>query len=147
MTEGRSVRAALNVPPGARPDLLVVEATPDQRRALAANATLIAQTLRIGQIADADAVPEGAIPIVIGAMTLALTIAGLIDLPTEKARLTKEIAAHAVDIARTAKKLASPDFVAKAPEEVVEENRERLATAEAAKARLEGMVVRLGSFG
>ena len=42
----------------------------------------------------------------------------------------KEVASLDGDIARTAKKLDNPDFIARAPEEVVEENRERLAEAE-----------------
>ena len=40
--------------------------------------------------------------------------------------------------------LANADFVARAPEEVVEENRERLADAEASKAKLEAALARLG---
>ena len=42
-------------------------------------------------------------------------------------------------------KLGNQDFVARAPEEVVEENRERLAEAETAKARLEAALSRLGA--
>ena len=43
----------------------------------------------------------------------------------------------------TTKKLANADFVARAPEEVVEENRERLAEAVGAKAKLENALSRL----
>ncbi len=146
VSEGRSVRAELNVPPAARPDLLIVDATDEQRRVLADNAGVIAQTLRVATITDVGAMPAGAIPLVVGGLTLGLAVADLIDLPAEKSRLAKEIAAHAADIERTAKKLANPDFVARAPEEVVEENRERLAKAESAKARLETMVERLASL-
>ena len=67
--------------------------------------------------------------------------------PPRRARLAKEIAALAGDIDRTAKKLANPDFVARAPEEVVEENRERLADAEAAQDRLDAALTRLGAVG
>jgi valyl-tRNA synthetase len=79
--------------------------------------------------------------------TFALPVAEFIDLAAERARLAKEIAGHALDIEKTARKLANPDFVARAPEEVVEENRERLAEAEAAKAKLEGALARLGGAG
>ena len=58
-----------------------------------------------------------------------------------------EVASLAADIDKTAKKLANPDFVARAPEEVVEENRERLAEATAAKARLEAALGRLLGMG
>ena len=91
--------------------------------------------------------PPGAVPLVVGGVTLALEVGDLIDLPTERARLTKEIAAHAIDIDRTARKLGNAEFVAKAPEEVVEENRARLSAAEGAKARLEVMVERLEILG
>ena len=81
------------------------------------------------------------------ALTGALSIAGLIDLAAERTRLSKEIAGLAADIDRTEKKLGNPDFVARAPEEVVEENREKLAEAQAAKARLEAGLARLASVG
>ena len=74
-------------------------------------------------------------------------MADFIDITAEVARLRKEIGALAGDIDRTAKKLANPDFVARAPEEVVEENRERLSEAEAAKAKLEAALQRLETVG
>jgi valyl-tRNA synthetase len=143
VSEGRSVRSELNVPPSARPPLLVIEADEAQRKVLLANAPVIAQTLRVSEVRVEAAAPEGAIPYVVAGATLALPVAEFIDLAAERARLTKEIAGLAQDIERTAKKLANPDFVARAPEEVVEENRERLAEAEAAKAKLESALSRL----
>src|SRR5690606_20067521 len=143
VSEGRSVRAELNVPPGARPVLLVLEADERQRAVLEANAAVIAQTLRVEGVRFEASAPDGAIPYVVEGATLALPVAEFIDLAAERARLAKEIAAHAADIERTAKKLGNPDFVARAPEEVVEENRERLAEAEAARAKLQGALARL----
>ena len=67
------------------------------------------------------------------------------DLAAERARLGKEVATLASDIERTAKKLDNADFIARAPEEVVEENRERLADAQTAKAKLEAALSRLGA--
>ena len=75
--------------------------------------------------------------------TLALPVAEFIDLAAEKTRLVKEIAGHVSDIAHVMKKLGNPDFLARAKEEVIEENRERLAEAEAAKAKLESALNRL----
>ena len=72
-------------------------------------------------------------------------LAGFIDLAAERARLGKEVATLASDIERTAKKLDNADFIARAPEEVVEENRERLADAQAAKAKLEAALSLLGA--
>jgi valyl-tRNA synthetase len=74
---------------------------------------------------------------------MALPIAEFIDVKAELARLAKEIGVLDQDVQRTAKKLANADFIARAPEEVVEENRERLAAAQAAKAKLEAALGRL----
>jgi len=147
VSEGRSVRAELNVPPGARPDLLIVEASPAQREILERSAPVICQTLRVASVRAVERAPDGAIPFVVEGATLALPVAAFIDLAAERARLTKEIAALASDVAHTAKKLGNPDFVARAPEEVVEENRERMAEAEAAKAKLEAALQRLAGVG
>jgi valyl-tRNA synthetase len=147
VTEGRSVRAELNVPPGARPALLIIEADESQRAVLLANAAVIGQTLRVGEVRLEAVAPEGSIPFVVEGATLALPVAEFIDLAAERARLTKEIAGHASDIAHIGKKLGNPDFVARAKEEVVEENRERLAEAEAAKAKLESALGRLTAVG
>jgi valyl-tRNA synthetase len=143
VSEGRSVRAELNVSPRARPELVIVEATDDQRKALTANAAVIAHTLRSGALTTSREVPQGAVAMVVGGATLALALKGLVDIPAERARLAKEIGGHAQDIDRTARKLANADFVSRAPAEVVEENRERLALAEQAKSRLEALLTRL----
>jgi valyl-tRNA synthetase len=145
ITEGRSVRQGLNVPPAAQPALLVVDATPAQRDVLGASAALVGRLLRVSEVRFVDAAPSGSIPYVVDGATLALPVAEFIDIAAERARLTKEVASLAADIDRTAKKLANPDFVARAPEEVVDENRERLADAETAKAKLEGALARLGA--
>jgi len=145
IAEGRSVRAELNVPNSARPPLLVVGATEAQRKVLQDAAPLIMQMLRVAEVKVVDAAPAGAIPYVVEGATLALPVAEFIDVAAERARLSKEVANLAADIDRTAKKLANADFVARAPEEVVEENRERLADAEAAKAKLEAALARLGA--
>jgi valyl-tRNA synthetase len=145
ISEGRSVRAELNVPPSARPPLLVVETTDAQRRVLEGSAPLLVQLLRVSEVRFVEAAPEGSIPYVVDGATLALPVAEFIDLTAERARLSKEVANLASEIDKTSKKLGNPDFVARAPEEVVEENRERLADAEAAKAKLEGALARLGA--
>jgi valyl-tRNA synthetase len=145
ITEGRSVRQGLNVPPAAQPALLVVDATPRQREILGASAALVGRLLRVSEVRFVDTVPVGAIPYVVDGATLALPVAEFIDIAAERARLAKEVASLASDIDRTAKKLANADFVARAPEEVVDENRERLAEAETAKSKLEGALARLGA--
>jgi valyl-tRNA synthetase len=141
--EVRSIRAETNVPPQARVPLVLVGADALTRERLVANGALIERMTRLSSLGPADSAPAGAVQFVIGQTTGALAIADVIDVAAERTRLAKEIAARAADVERTAKKLASPDFVARAPEEVVEENRERLAEAESAKTRLQGALERL----
>ena len=142
VTEGRSVRSELNVPPSARPELFVAEADPRQRAILEANEALIATTLRVSGLRFEPA-PAGAVPFVAQGVTAALPVASFIDLQAERARLAKEVGTLGGDIERTSRKLANPDFVSRAPEEVVEENRARLAEAEAARAKLQAALQRL----
>jgi valyl-tRNA synthetase len=140
--EGRSVRSELNVPVSAKPPLLVTEAGPRERRILAENAEAIRKLLPVSEVRF-DGADAGAVPFLAEGAAFALPVAEFIDLAAEKTRLAKEIAALAGDIERTTKKLANPDFVARAPEEVVDENRERLDEAETAKRRLAAALKRL----
>jgi valyl-tRNA synthetase len=134
--EGRAVRAELNLPPPARPDLIIVEASAEQKEILAANAALIAHTLRAGRLRIEKTIPADAVAFVADGATFAMPIGGLIDIAAEKTRLRREMDVQASDIERTLRKLANADFIAKAPAEVVEENRKRLAEAENTKSRL-----------
>ncbi|MBW8813854.1 MAG: valine--tRNA ligase [Caulobacterales bacterium] len=147
ISEGRSVRQGLNVPLSAKPPLLVLEASDAQRATLEANAAQVAQLLRVSGVQAVDAIPPGAIPYVVAGATFALPVAEFIDLAAERARLTKEVASLDGEIRKIAGKLGNADFVARAPEEVVEENRERLAEAQGAKAKLEEALQRLGAVG
>jgi valyl-tRNA synthetase len=145
--EIRSIRAEMNVPPSAKPALTVVGAGAETKARLARHRDLLLTLARLDSAREAGAAPAGSVPIVMGEATGALAIAEFIDLAAEKARLTKEIAGHVGEIEKVGKKLGNPDFLARAKEEVVEENRERLAEAEAAKAKLEAALSRLESVG
>ncbi|CAN1529872.1 ValS Valyl-tRNA synthetase [Caulobacteraceae bacterium] len=144
VTEIRSIRAEMNVPPGARIPLTLSGASAETLDRLARHNDLILTLARLGS-AQAGEAPAGSAPFTIGEATAAISIAEFIDLAAERARLTKEIAGYVSDIERVNRKLGNPDFLAKAKEEVIEENREKLADAEAARARLEAALERLQS--
>jgi valyl-tRNA synthetase len=146
VTEVRQVRAEANVPNSARPPLSLVGAAAATRERLSRHRDLILSLARLDAVREAEAAPKGAAPFVIGEATGALSIAEFIDVAAEKARLAKEIAALGADAEKTRKKLSNPDFVARAPEEVVEENRERLAEAEEATDKLKAALQRLESI-
>jgi valyl-tRNA synthetase len=147
VSEVRSIRSEMNVPPSARAPLTLVGAGDVAKARLVRNRDLIVSLGRLESVKEAETAPAGAVPFVIEEVTAALSIAGFIDLAAEKARLAKEIANFAGDIERTAKKLDNPDFVARAREDVVEENRERLTESKIAKAKLESAMDRLVALG
>jgi valyl-tRNA synthetase len=69
----------------------------------------------------------------------------VIDLSAEKTRLDKEMAKAEADIKRVDAKLANEKFVANAPEEIVEEEKEKRAEAVARKAKILEALERLRS--
>jgi valyl-tRNA synthetase len=143
VSEVRSVRAEMNVPGGAFVPLVLVGADADDRaRAERWDATL-RRLARLESIGFADEPPPQSAPVVVGRTAAAIPLGAIIDIAAEIVRLRKEIAKLDGDIASTEKKLANADFVAKAPEEVIEENRERLASAQSKRARLQEALRRL----
>jgi valyl-tRNA synthetase len=59
----------------------------------------------------------------------ALPLAGVIDISAERARLQKDMAKEDSEIDKIDRKLGNEQFVAKAPPEVIEEQRQRRADA------------------
>jgi len=143
ITSVRSVRSEINVPPGAMVPLVVVGAAPATVDRLATHDALIKRLARAAEVTVADAPPKGAVQTVVGEATIALPLAGVIDLDAERARLTKERDKAEKEIAKINAKLGNEQFVSKAPEEVIEEQRERLAEAEALVAKFTAALERL----
>jgi valyl-tRNA synthetase len=143
VTEIRQLRAEMNVPPSAKPPLAFVAPDATTAGRMDRHRDLILTLGRVSELAAADSAPAGAVTFVSGGATAALSLAGIIDLAAERARLEKEIAAFDSDIGHVNKKLGNPNFVARAAPEVVEEQREKLAAAEAGKAKLQAALARL----
>ena len=81
--------------------------------------------------------------IVVRGDAAALPLKGVIDLDAERARLEKEVAKVTADIARVDAKLGNADFIRRAPEEVVEGEREKREEAEARRAKISEALERL----
>ncbi|MBO6725534.1 MAG: valine--tRNA ligase [Rhizobiaceae bacterium] len=123
----RSVRAEMNVPPAAVAPLVIVGANSDTRERAARHDPAIRRLARAGEVGFADEAPKGAAQIVVGEATICLPLGDLIDVSAEAARLKREIDHNQGEIARIEKKLGNEKFVANAPAEVVEADREKLA--------------------
>jgi len=145
ISEIRAVRSEMNIPPATRAPILLREAAPETLARAASWDEAIRRLARAQSIAPlAGPVPAGAAQVVLDEATVVIPLAGLIDLDAERARLGRERAKAETEAEKIARKLDNADFVARAPEEVVAENRERLETAHADAARLTAALARLG---
>jgi valyl-tRNA synthetase len=139
----RSVRVEMNIPASTLLPLVLAGASP-QTAIRARHWTEFVQRLaRVADITFADTAPQGAVQLVVRGEVAALPLKGVIDLAAERARLAKEMAKADADIARVDAKLGNPNFVARAPEEVVEEEKEKREEAEMRKAKIAEALERL----
>ncbi|QRI64909.1 valine--tRNA ligase [Shinella sp. PSBB067] len=143
----RSVRAEMNVPPGATAPLVVVGANALTQKRLVTHDQAIRRLARVEDIRLADAAPKGAAQIVVGEATACLPLGSLIDLAAEKARLEKAIDKARAEAARIEGKLSNEKFVANAKPEVVEAERERAAELEQQLASLSVALARVSEAG
>jgi len=143
ITEVRTVRNELNVPAGAKIPAILNGASDETIARLDRNRDQVLRLARIEDIALNGDVPSGAVQTVIDEASVILPLADVIDLEAERARLSKEIEKLDKEITGYDKKLANENFTSRAPEEVVEEQRERRADAAETKAKLESALERL----
>ena len=140
----RSLRSETNVPAGAKVPALLIGASKETAQRLERYQAEIDRLARLEYSVVADAAPAGSVTFVLGEAIVAIPLAGVMDIGAEKARLNKEIARCAKEIETVSRKLDNPGFVAKAPAEVIEEQRERRATYEAEKLKYEAALACLG---
>ena len=136
IAETRSTRSELNVPAGAKIPLLLIGADQATEARLERYQDLIDRMARLEYSTSAEKAPAGSVTFVLDGATVALPLEGVVDLPAEAARLAKEIAKLDGEIAKMDAKLGNAQFVEKAPEEVVDELRERREDAAASSAKL-----------
>ncbi len=139
----RSVRAEMNVPPGAIAPLVVVGANGVTQERLVHHEAAIKRLARVETISLASVAPKGAAQIIVGEATACLPLGTLVDLSAEKARLEKAITKVDQEMARIAGKLNNEKFVANANPEVVAAERERFQELEGQKASLETALKRV----
>jgi valyl-tRNA synthetase len=139
----RSVRAEINIPPATLIALVLVGASDETQARAPRWSDVIKRMARLSEISFADRAPEGAVQLLVRGEVAALPLKGLIDLTTERARLDKEIAKADADISRVDAKLSNEKFVANAPEEIVEDEKEKREAAVARKAKIMEALERL----
>jgi valyl-tRNA synthetase len=125
----RRIRAEMNIAPGKTIPLLLADGDATDRARTAKFAAQISFLARVEapQWIESGANEPAAAAAVVGTMRVLIPLAGLIDLGAEKARLAKEIARIESEIKKCENKLGNANFVANAPAEVVEQERQRIA--------------------
>ncbi|MHB2166159.1 valine--tRNA ligase [Alsobacter sp. R-9] len=144
ITEIRSARTETNVPAGAQIPLVLVGASAGTRERVARWGDMLRRLARLSEVTFADTAPPQSVQMVVRGEVAALPLAGIVDLAAEKARLVKEIARLDADVAKIDAKLGNADFLARAPEQVVEEQRERREEAVSRRGKLSEALERLG---
>jgi len=104
---------------------------------------------KLAQVSEMEIVPalsgdKSAAQAVAAGCALEVPLAGLIDVESERARVSKELEKVRREIDGLERKLSNASFVERAPKEVVEENRRRLADYQGQESKLTAALERLG---
>ncbi|RIK97705.1 MAG: valine--tRNA ligase [Proteobacteria bacterium] len=136
VTAIRSLRAEMAIAPATLLPLVLVGASDDTRARVQRWRDMIARLARIEGVSFADAVPQGAVQLLVRGEVAALPLKGVIDVAAEQARLARELQKVEADIKRFDAKLGNVDFLTRAPEEVIDEQREKREEAEGRRAKI-----------
>jgi valyl-tRNA synthetase len=144
ISEIRTVRSEMNVPPSIKSPVLLQDAAPASLARAHAWSEAISRMARASEVSVLSGeLPRGAAQIVLGEATIILPLAGIIDLDAERARLAAARAKAEAELAKVAQKLANHDFVSRAPEAILEEHRERRENFAEDVVRLDAALARI----
>jgi valyl-tRNA synthetase len=145
VTAIRSVRVEMNIP-ASTPIPVVLAGASAETHARAGRWAEFAQRLaRLGDVTFADAAPQGSVQLLVRGEVAALPLKGVIDFAAERVRLSKEMQKAEADIKRVDQKLGNPNFVANAPEDIIEGEKEKREEAEARRGKIVEALERLKS--
>ena len=133
----RARRAEMNVPPSKKAEVLLVTATPD---IYAQGLHFIQRLAYASRVTFADAAPAdtaGQVTVVTHNATVYLPLSELVDVAEELARIEKEIEKARNGLRIVEQKLSNEKFVSRAPEAVVNVEREKAAKFQELIAKLE----------
>ena len=144
ISEIRYIRSEMNVPLSAKPVLQMRNATALQARSIDVNKAALLRLARLESVEIVENFGNGTARGTVDGVDIGLPLAGILDLDAERARLEKAIAGVIGEMEKISRKLDNPGFIAKAPDEVVAENRRRLEEETTRRGALEAALARLG---
>jgi valyl-tRNA synthetase len=125
----RNLRAEYGVQPGQRVSLRISGESDDFRNVLESSARTLADLARVEEVTFGRVEGEiGAVAVLTSGIEAFLPLEGVIDLDRERSRLRSELERIGTQEEATAKRLGNDSFVSRAPAEVVEREREKLAS-------------------
>ena len=144
----RNIRGEMDIAPSKPLPVLLKNVAEQDKRRLDDNEQFLSSLAKLESISILANDEEGpaSATAVIGDLSVLIPMAGLIDKEAELARLSKAIEKLTKDVARTQSKLSNENFVSKAPEAVIDKEKEKLADAESALAQLEQQKVQIASL-
>jgi len=134
----RTIRAELNIAPSYRLTVLLRPSDAHQKDVLEANREVILTLARLGElIIDADGeAPKASASHVAQGCEVIVHLSGAVDFAAELARLEKELGKIDKELGGLNQKLANEGFVSRAPAEIVERERARVAELTDARVKL-----------
>ena len=134
----RNIRGEMNVPPGRGLDLLCRNGSETDRKRLHDNASFLKKLAKLDSIEWLDAGTQAPVAAtgLVGDLELLVPMAGLIDRDAELARLGREVEKLEKERDRLQGKLGNSNFVDRAPQDVVDKERDKLAALEQALQKL-----------
>ena len=136
ITEIRYIRSEMNVPLAAMPVLQVRGMSVAQAAVLDSQSAALMRLARVSGVTVVDQFAKGTARGNVAGSDVGLPLADILDLDAEAARLKKDIGGVEAELKKISGKLDNPNFLAKAPDHVVAENRRRL---EGEQLKLDGL--------
>ncbi len=141
VTAVRSVRAEMNIT--AAIPLVLSGVSPETQGRAERWKEFVQRLARVADISTADAPPSGSLQLLVRGEVVAMPLKGVIDFAAERTRLDREMAKVEADIKRLDAKLGNADFLARAPEELVEGEREKRDEADSRRQKIVEALERL----
>jgi valyl-tRNA synthetase len=132
----RSIRSQMNIPPKKQLPVLLKNSTDIDQQRLKANRDFLSRLANLESIALLEGDAPASATALVGKMEILIPLEGLIDKQAELARLDKEIIKLDKIIKQSSGKLSNENYVAKAPADVVQKEREKLGEMEQALSQL-----------
>ncbi|MBN1541695.1 valine--tRNA ligase [candidate division KSB1 bacterium] len=139
----RNIRGEMNIPPTKSAALQLRSQDESKTALLLRHSAYIERLARIESIEPTDEKPELSASAVVQGIELYMPLADLIDVEVEKNRLQKEIERLSAQVDGLTKKLNNENFLARAPQEVVDKERQKLRDFEENSLKLRGNLSRL----